>query len=121
MGRGFLFCVLFIFSVTGLSRSEPQPNRSVANVLLQYINAERAKLKLPVLVGLSELDSAATKRTAEILRLNYFSHSSPTQGREKVRQRIEAEGISPVRVAENLYQSAGYPPEKVPPMVIFSR
>lgn len=94
--------------------------RELAQRIWKLSNEIRVKHKKPLLGEGPVLAKAAEGHSQEMLELGYFSHTSPTPGREKVRLRVELAGADPVRVAENLYQCSGYPPESIPEMAIIA-
>lgn len=92
----------------------------LANRVLELSNEAREKHGLDRLRLREPLNQAAESHSKDMLRKNYFSHTSPTPGREGVRLRVKAEGIDPVRVTEDIYQCIGYPPERVPLLAILA-
>ena len=106
------------------SQGKPQLDtegcRDLAKRIWELSNDIRREHHKPVFREGPILDRAAEGHSLEMLSMGYFSHRSPTAGKEKVRQRVELAGGDPIRVSENLYQCSGYPPEAVPRMAIIA-
>ena len=80
--------------------SELQVDAAAENRLLTLVNTARARESLPPLVMDPDLRAVARTHSAEMFRLNYFSHRSPVTGNPA--DRIRKHNI-PYRVAgENL-------------------
>ncbi|MGE0489368.1 MAG: CAP domain-containing protein [Vulcanimicrobiota bacterium] len=67
---------------------------------------------------LDYLARAGRGHAQEMLDLNYFSHTSPTPGRERPKQRIELAGGWDLAMAENIYRSNGIPANEVAEAVV---
>lgn len=65
-----------------------------------------------------ELVRAARMHSEEMLKLNYFSHDSPTSGRRTTMDRVRAEGVSPRALAENIFQCKGFKLEEIPDLAV---
>lgn len=105
----FLLCLLLL-SFTGASLAQSTSNSGVANDILEASNTYRVKNGFPKLTPHPALMSAASSHSAEMVELNYFSHTSPTPQKAKVLDRIKLAGLSPQSVAENIYGSTGFTP-----------
>lgn len=91
---------------------EPEVGTSVyAQEVLRLTNQERARYGLAPLSLHTALDMAAVSHSQEMLDLNYFSHTSPTMGRQGPSDRVAQAGANPRRIAENIFQASGYPME----------
>lgn len=90
--------------------SKPTPSyRSISEEIVRLSNAERAKNGVPPLEHDPLLESAATSHSEEMAKLDYFSHTSPTPGRESPHQRILQTGATPRGSAENIAMFGGSP------------
>ena len=96
----------------------PEQCRILAEKVLRLSNEVRESLGASFLEEDSRLSAAALGHSNEMLSLNYFAHRSPTPGKETNRKRINAQGINPVAVSENIFQCTGYTPESVPDRAI---
>ena len=86
---------------------------SLAREILSLTNEARRENGLPDLRRHIALEGAADEHSREMRRLNYFSHSSPTTGRETARKRVQMFGLNPMMVAENIFECSGYDPNVV--------
>jgi uncharacterized protein YkwD len=76
---------------------------AIEEMILQKINAARAKAGLSALTQQSKLLKAARDHSQEMAELGYFSHQSPTPGRESFMDRINLSGAKGVSTAgENI-------------------
>ena len=80
---------------------ELRPNPLEAR-LLELTNAERRAAGVGELLPHAALEGAARHHAEEMMRLGYFSHVSPTEGRRTVSDRLAAVGSTLVTVGENL-------------------
>ena len=71
-------------------------------------NKEREKQGAPPLSVDRYLEEAALGHSEEMARLNYFSHTSPVEGRESSAKRIKLTGCNARKMGENLAFSS-YP------------
>lgn len=94
------------------------PAQQVAEQLLEDINRARAGAGLSLLKSHPALERAALKHSQEMMDLGYFSHQSPTPGRNSPGQRIAAEGVRPQKLAENLFSCEGFPFNVVSSMAV---
>ena len=88
-------------------------NKTIASEILAGTNQYRVRHGLPKLYFHPDLTKAAELHSVDMANKNYFSHRSPTRGLERVRHRVEAQRISPRRVAENIATCWGFPPTQV--------
>ncbi len=75
--------------------------------IISETNAIRGRLGIPLVRQLSYLDAAALGHSREMLELDYFSHTSPTPGREKTKTRVQSAKGWDTKVGENIYRSSG--------------
>lgn len=75
--------------------------------IVSATNALRGKLGLPLVREVSYLHEAAKGHSKEMLELDFFSHSSPTPGREKTKNRVQLANGWDTKVGENIYRSTG--------------
>lgn len=85
--------------------------RSIIEEIVRLSNRERGKVGAPPLAADSLLQKAAFGHSEEMAKLDYFSHESPTPGRESPHQRINLAGASPRASAENIAMFKGHPEE----------
>ena len=116
--RKYLIPVALLLLVgVALSASLPADDiklhKSISKALLKKTNAARKAQGLTPLKLHAKLEEAAGSHSVEMHRLDYFSHSSPTKGRRKVRDRVQSSGLTPKRVSENIFNCYGYPQEEV--------
>ena len=116
---GFLFATAML-ALLGLSSLKPVDGAAgvdklnqVASKVLELSNQARQEQGVRGLSGVEHLDRAAHGHSDEMLRLDYFNHHSPTQGRGKPLQRVQLAGGIELKVAENIYKAFGYPPEEI--------
>lgn len=76
--------------------------------VFKKVNAHRRSLGLPALEANHGLEEAARAHSVEMATLNYFSHQSPNPKTARVRQRVEAQSLSPKSLAENIFVSDGF-------------
>ncbi len=81
--------------------------------ILSLTNEARREKGLPDLKRHTALEGAADEHSREMRRLKYFSHNSPTTGRETARKRVQMFGLNPMMVAENIFECSGYDPNVV--------
>lgn len=89
--------------------TSPAPFRALMDEVIRLSNIERAKQGIPALKLDLRLENAATAHSEEMARLDYFSHDSPTPGRETIEKRILLSGISSGNVNENIAFYGGFP------------
>lgn len=75
--------------------------------IVSSTNALRGKLGLPLVREVPYLREAARGHSKEMLELDFFSHSSPTPGREKTKNRVQLANGWDTKVGENIYRSTG--------------
>ena len=78
------------------------PEHYLEGRLLDLTNAERLREGLAPVAASSVLAQAARHHAEEMARLAYFSHVSPTVGRQEVGDRVARVGGAQVAVGENL-------------------
>lgn len=93
-----LASVLLLLSTFALAAP---PAGLLADLLLET-NAARRAHEVPPLRPSPSLAAAAQGHAAEMAHLGYFSHASPTPGRETLAARLAMAGEPAVRAAENL-------------------
>ena len=74
------------------------------SAMVDLVNAERAKVGLPALVVDPELTRLARLKSADIVNLGYFSHTSPTYGSPF--DMMRAAGVSFAYAGENLAEAS---------------
>lgn len=82
---------------------------SLINKIIALSNKVRQENGVRPVAHLNYLSDAAKGHSAEMANLKYFSHTSPTVGRERPKNRIELSGGWDMSVAENIYRAAGVP------------
>lgn len=81
-------------------------------------NAERQHHGLAPLMVDESLNNAARAHSAEMLRLRYFSHQSPTPGQRTLLDRTRAAGVRAHEVGENIAKYEGYSLEEMAQRVV---
>lgn len=107
-----LMC-LGLFFTQAIGADNIRLDESISQAILDRTNAARKAQGLAPLKIHSALIQAAGSHSVEMHKLDYFSHTSPTAGTRKVRDRIQKAGLTPKRTAENIFNCYGYPPEEV--------
>lgn len=82
--------------------------RAIMNEIVRLSNIEREKHGAQSLEADPYLEKAATGHSKEMAELDFFSHTSPTAGRETPSQRIKLTGILPRATAENIASFTGH-------------
>lgn len=90
-------------------RIAKSPEVKAAETIVSETNAIRGRLGIPLVRQVSYLDVAAFEHSKEMLELNYFSHTSPTPGREKTKSRVHRAKGWDTKFGENIYRSSGIP------------
>lgn len=106
----FRFALFWLCFVTALgsaqtlySSYEPLGGEAVLEAsLLQKTNAERRTAGVPELAPDERLALAARQHAAEMARLNYFSHTSPSEGRRTPPERAAQAAFPFLIVGENI-------------------
>jgi len=80
----------------------PLPPHFLEGRLLELTNVERTRVGAPPVAAGATLAQAARHHAEEMARLAYFSHVSPTPGRQSVGDRVAAVGGAALAVGENL-------------------
>lgn len=83
-------------------------SETLAEEVLRLTNIERAERGLAPLARHQALENAAVGHSQEMRALNYFSHRSPTAGKNTARQRVNQYGVNPRLVCENIFECSGY-------------
>lgn len=86
--------------------------------IVDATNAIRVRYGLTHLTANHLLRMAARSHSEEMLRLAYFSHTSPTRGEETVSDRVFNAGSTEVEVGENLAVYEGYSLEDIANRVV---
>ena len=81
--------------------------RAALQEILTVTNQYRSRNGLSPLQLDSRLEQVATGHSAEMLDLNYFSHTSPVSSHSTVMKRVRVVGHRPNYVAENIFESFG--------------
>ena len=104
-------CFLSIFSITCLAQSYDFNQDTFSAIegvsiaeqkIFVLVNEERKKAGLPELFYDVSLQSAARQHSQEMLKLDYFSHLSPTGGLKNPSDRVYRSGLSDYVVGENI-------------------
>lgn len=82
--------------------------RVIMDEIVRLSNIEREKHGAPPLSADSLLEKAATGHSEEMAKLDYFSHTSPTPGREQPHTRIVLAGASVSASGENIAYFTGH-------------
>ena len=82
---------------------------SLVEQIIARSNQVRKENGVRSVAELNYLNEAANGHSAEMARLKYFSHTSPTVGQERPKFRIELAGGWDMSIAENIYRSVGVP------------
>ncbi len=108
------------------NRPAPDPNRAAileagtqTNTGFQYqammdeivrlSNEQRQAHGIPPVTAHITLEQAATAHSTEMAQLGYFSHDSPTPGRENPHKRIKSTGSNARTTGENIATFTGHP------------
>lgn len=86
---------------------------SLAKKIIGLCNRVRQENGVRPVAQLNYLGDAAGGHSKEMLQLKYFSHTSPTAGRERPKSRIELAGGWDLTVGENLFRAAGYSEDEI--------
>lgn len=81
---------------------EPGNYRDMMDEIVRLGNIERVNHGQEPLEAESILEKSATAHSEEMAKLDYFSHTSPTPGRETPHQRIRAAGSGASATGENI-------------------
>ena len=93
----------------------PLPSTTVAQAgelaavdrIVASTNAVRSQVGAPPVREIVYLHKAAEGHSREMLELDFFSHTSPTPGREKTKNRVQLADGWDTKVGENIYRSTG--------------
>ncbi len=92
--------------------AQPIPLKAIDYSLLQATifhatNLERLAHGLPVFSFSKEAESAAVTHTKDMVKLNFYSHTSPVKSRKTPSDRLRAQGITPHFFGENIGKTFG--------------
>lgn len=94
-------------TTTSPPATAPPQRASVTQQIVALMNEERAKGGLRALTNDAQLQGAAQGHSDEMARTKNFSHTGSRPGRGQPADRVEAEGYSWARVAENIFMAQG--------------
>lgn len=103
-----LMALLLCSTAMGAASSTPISLGPIEARILVLVNAQRANAGLGTLAASPQLAQAARGHSQEMIRLNYFSHDSPTAGYETVEDRVARAGVDADEIAENIAETDGY-------------
>lgn len=110
-----LICGVFLIVIGNATYSQeslrpPQSLHSypkAAAAIIVKTNEIRNTVGLQPVREVTYLTNAARIHSQEMARLDYFSHTSPTPGREKPRDRVQLSGGRDPKIGENIYRASG--------------
>lgn len=70
-------------------------------------NRVRRRYQMPLLNYAEALERAAKSHSDDMVRYQFFSHTSPVKGRKKMADRLDAAGIRNCAAAENIAETSG--------------
>jgi hypothetical protein len=85
----------------------------LVQTIIALSNKVRQENGVRPVAQLNYLNEAARGHSQEMSNLKYFSHTSPTAGRERPKSRIEQSGGWDLSIAENIYRAAGIPENEI--------
>ncbi|HIB67209.1 MAG TPA: CAP domain-containing protein [Phycisphaerales bacterium] len=92
----------------------PSPTLTEAQIfeaeVLRLTNENRRRRGLEDVAVHGSLQQAAEGHSQEMLKLGYFSHTSPVKGRSQPGDRVRLAGADPLMVSENIFQCTGHDP-----------
>ena len=94
------------------------PLAVLAAKIIELSNQARQQNGVGQVYHIPYLSEAATGHSAEMMQLNYFSHMSPTPGRQTPKNRIELSGGWELATAENIYRAVGIPSDAIAQKVV---
>lgn len=86
---------------------------SLITKIIAISNQMRKENGVRPVAQLNYLNEAAAGHSQEMASLKFFSHTSPTVGRERPKSRIEVSGGWDMSIAENIYRSVGVPEKEL--------
>lgn len=107
-----LLTSLLAAGLTGPASRAASPSE-VATRIVELTNEARQTQGVGPLETMPYLTEAALQHSDEMLKLQYFSHTSPTAGMAKPSDRIRAAGGKELACAENIYQCQGFSIDEV--------
>ncbi len=112
LGLGALWCLTSCQSSLGTPANQKIPSQSIlistfnAELLeeriIEQTNIARKQHGLSSLRHSLKLTKAATWHSQDMVKFQFFSHSSPVEGRESMTDRLSLAGIKNTRMAENI-------------------
>ena len=90
----------------------------IEGLILELSNKQRSIGSLPPLDNDIHLRDAARLHSAEMAKLNYFEHESPTPGQQMPWDRVNFLGFDSLRIGENIYFAEGYPLAELPSVTV---
>lgn len=81
--------------------------------IVKKTNEVRSEVGVQLVHEKAYLSKAAAMHSQEMQKLNYFSHTSPTSGREKPRDRVQLSGGDDPKIGENIYRASGLDSEEL--------
>lgn len=87
--------------------------RAMMNEIVRLSNVAREANGVPPVTAHHTLEEAAIGHSEEMLKLDFFSHTSPTAGRETPHVRIMATGSRARRTGENIATFSGHPESSI--------
>jgi uncharacterized protein YkwD len=92
--------------------NQPIPLKAIDYSLLQATifhatNLERIAQGLPEFSFSKEVESAAVSHAKDMVKLNFYSHTSPVKSRKTPLNRLSAQGITPHFFGENIGKTFG--------------
>ncbi len=100
------------------SSTIPSAHPEAVAEIIRATNQIRQRTGAGPLLDVPYLSDAATAHSQEMLELNYFSHTSPTPGIAKPKDRVQAFGGWDTKVGENIYRASGISPRDLAQRVI---
>lgn len=89
------------------SSTLPSAHPEAVAEIIRATNQIRQRTGAGPLLDVPYLADAATAHSQEMLELSYFSHTSPTPGMAKPKDRVQAFGGWDTKVGENIYRASG--------------
>jgi uncharacterized protein YkwD len=104
--------LLLTGTVLGTAGADDTQDKLVQKIIA-LSNQVRQENGIRPVSQLNYLNEAARGHSQEMASLKYFSHTSPTVGRERPKNRIEQSGGWDLSIAENIYRAAGIPENEI--------
>ncbi len=106
--------LLAVCATPGRALAQTSTERQIEQEVFALTNQFRAQHGLSILRPDARLTACARQHSAEMIRLNYFSHRSPVAGYVTVSDRAHEAGITDLACGENLASMRGYAPSQLP-------